>query len=598
MDARPERKPSKRAGGASAPSNAEIAALLREMALRLEMKGVAFKPQAFEKAAYTVDALDDSLERIYRSGGIKALDALPSVGAGIAKRMEEALATGRIAELEEMRREAPVDILRLSAVEGLGAKSILALHGRLGIRTLDDLARAARAGRIRDVPGFGEKLEARILRSIEFLGMDAGRIPLGEALALANRIVARLREDPDAVQVVVAGSIRRRRETVGDIDILAVTRRPVELVERFVSMPGVARVHAEGAAKALVRLSAGIDADLRVVAPESFGAALLYFTGSKDHSVALRRLALERGLKINEYGVFRGSRRIAGETEESVYRAVGLPWIPPEMREMHGEIEAAREGTLPEPVREGDLLGDVQVQTDWTDGKDTLEAMAEAARRLGRRYVAITDHTRDLAMARGNDEARLLEQAAAVRALDRRMKGIRVLAGAEVNIRRDGSLDIADAALAELDVVGAAIHSHFDQPREEMTRRMIRAMENPNVDILFHPSARTLGRRKPVDFDVDAVLAAARRTGTVLEIDAQPSRLDLKDDHIRRAVEKGVKLVISSDAHSAAELRYPEEFGIGQARRGWATRKDILNTLPADRFLGRLKDGKGTRRHA
>ncbi|MDB5050458.1 MAG: protein polymerase [Fibrobacteres bacterium] len=578
------------------PANAEIASMLREMALRLEMQEIPFKPQAFEKAAHTVDALDESLEKIHREGGLKALDALPAVGAGIAKRIEEALATGRIGELEDMRRETPVDIVRLSAVEGLGPKSIRVLHDQLGIRTLDDLARAARAGAIRGLPGFGAKTEAKLIRGIEFLGVDAGRLPLGEAFALAHRIEINLRVEGAVRELVFAGSLRRRKETIGDIDILAVTDHPVELVEQFVSMPGVSAVYARGVTKALVRLSAGVDADLRVVPRESLGAALVYFTGNKDHTVAIRRLALERGLKINEYGVFRGKSRIAGETEESVYAAVGLPWIPPELREYRGEIEAAREGRLPRLVEQGDLLGDLQIQTDWTDGADSLEAIVEAARRMGRKYIAITDHTRDLPMARGNDEERLLLEAEAIRALDRRMRGIRVLAGAELNIRRDGSVDIADEVLAKLDVVGAGIHSHFNLPREEMTRRMIRAMENPNVDILFHPSARHLGRRKAVDFDTEAVFAAARRTGTVLEIDAQPGRLDLKDEHIRRAVEMGVKLVISSDAHSAAELRYPEIFGIGLARRGWAEKKDILNTLPVEKFLKRLKGSKTGRR--
>jgi DNA polymerase (family 10) len=375
-----------------------------------------------------------------------------------------------------------------------------------------------------------------------------------------------------------------------------VSDHPVELVEQFVSMPNVAAIYARGVTKAMVRLAEGVDADLRVVAPESFGSALMYFTGNKDHNVAVRRMAVERGLKLNEYGVFRGARRIAGGTEESVYASVGLPWIPPELRESRGKLEAAREGRLPRLVEEGDLRGDLQIQTDWTDGNDSILAMAEAARRLGRRYIAITDHTRDLAMVHGNDEARLLRELAAIRDLDGRIRGIRVLAGAELNIRRDGTVDIADDVLARMDVVGAGIHSHFDLSREDMTRRLVRAMENPNVDILFHPSARALGKRKPVEFDLDAVIKAARRTGTVLEIDAQPGRLDLKDEHIRRAVEAGVKLVISSDAHNAAELRYPELFGIGQARRGWARKRDILNTLPLDRFLSRLKGAKPGRK--
>jgi DNA polymerase (family X) len=573
-------------------TNAEAASLLRELGLRYEMQDVPFKPQAFEKAASIVEALPDPLVKIHREGGLKALDALPSVGLGIAKRIEEALVSGKIGELEKMRREAPVDIVRLSAVEGLGPKSVKVLNERLGIRTLDDLARAARAGKIRALPGFGAKTEAKLIRGIEFLGVEAGRLPLGEAMALAHRIEVNLRVEGAVKEMAFAGSLRRRKETIGDIDILAVSDHPVELVEQFSTMPGVLEVYGRGVTKALVRLSSGVDADLRVVPPESWGAALLYFTGNKDHNVAIRRMAVDRGLKINEYGVFRGKKRIAGDTEESVYAAIGLPFIPPELREHRGEIEAAREGRLPRLIEEGDLQGDLQIQTDWTDGADSMEAMVEAARRMGRKYIAITDHTRDLAMARGNDEERLMRQVEAVHRLDQASQGIRVLAGAEVNLRRDGSLDISDEVLARLDIVGVGIHSHFNLPRKETTERMIRAMENPNVDILFHPSARNLGRRRPVDFDAEAVFAAARRTGTILEINAQPGRLDLKDEHIRRAIESGVKLVIGSDAHSTADLRYPELYGIGLARRGWASKKDILNTLPVEKFLGRIKRAK------
>lgn len=580
------------AGKGPGPSNTEIASMLRELALRLEMQNVPFKPQAFQRAAYALDSLDEPVSRIHAEGGVKALDALPAVGTGIAKRIEEALMTGRICELEEMRRSLPVDVMQLSAVEGLGPKTMVALHEALGIRSLDDLTRAVRAGKVRKLPGFGARTERRLLQGIEFLGVDAGRLPFAKALRIAREIEARLRESKWVSQACVTGSIRRRKETIGDLDFLGVTARPIELMEQFTTMPGVIEVQAKGATKALVRLSSGIDADLRVVPPESFGAALVYFTGSKDHNVAIRRMAMDKGLRINEYGVFRGVKRIAGETEESVYQSLGLPWIPPELREQRGELEAAREGRLPRLVEAGDLQGDLQVQTDWTDGSDSLEAMAEAALRIGRKYIAITDHTRDLPMARGSDEAKLLKQAAAIRSLDRRMQGIRVLTGAELNIRKDGSLDISDEVLAQLDVVGAGIHSYFDQSRDDMTGRMIRAMENPHLDILFHPSARAIGRRRPVDFDAGAVFAAARRTGTVLEIDAQPNRLDLSDEQVRRAVAMGVKLVISSDAHNQAELKYPEEYGIGVARRGWAAKKDILNSLPLERFLARLKGGR------
>jgi DNA polymerase (family 10) len=349
----------------------------------------------------------------------------------------------------------------------------------------------------------------------------------------------------------------------------------------------------------MVRLASGMDADLRLVPAASFGAALCYFTGSKAHNVALRRIAQARELKLNEYGLFRGSRRIAGRTEEEIYEALGLDWIPPELREDAGEIEQAARRRLPALIDYGDLRGDLQIQTDWTDGSASIEEMASAARDLGLEYIAITDHTRDLPMARGSDEERLLEQAEAIRKLNSRLRGFRVLSGAEVNIREDGSLDVADEALARLDVVGAAIHSYFHQGRAEATRRVIRALENPHVDVLFHPTARSIGHREPVDFDIDAVVAAARRTGTVLEVDAMPDRLDLRDEYVRKAVEAGVLLAIDSDAHQPGQLAYADELGVAVARRGWARKADVVNALPVGRCLARLKDaarpGRGLR---
>ena len=359
-------------------------------------------------------------------------------------------------------------------------------------------------------------------------------------------------------------------------------------------------VLAHGPTKTLVRLSNGIDADLRVVSPESFGAALLYFTGSKAHNVALRRIAIKKGWKLNEYGLFDGKRVVAGRTEEDVYEALGLAFIPPEMREDAGEVELAQRGALPVVLDAKDIRGDLQTHTTWTDGSASIEAMARAARALGREYVVITDHTRDLAMTGGLDEKRLREQVAEIRKVDQALDGIRVLAGVEVNVRPDGSLDVSDEVLAELDVVGAAIHAHFDQPKAEMTRRLVRAVENPNVDLLFHPLARALGRRRSVDVDFDALLEACLRTGTVLEIDAQPERLDLPDALVRRAVEAGAKIAVDSDAHTVDELRYIEAFGVGVARRAWVTPTQVINTLPVERMLASLKGKRvaHARRHA
>jgi len=570
------------------PTNAELAARLREMALFLDMTSVPFKPRAYEKAAYVIEALDRPAAELWAAGGVKALAALPNVGKGIAERIGELIDTGQVADLDALRRATPVDVLGLTAIEGVGPKMVKLLYDELGIRTVDDLERAARAGQVRTLPHSGEKTEQKILKGIAFLKQRAGRRPLGDVLELARDIEARLRALTGVSQAAMAGSIRRRKETIGDLDFVVVARDAEAVMRFFTALPEVAVVHGSGHTKSMVQLANGMDADLRVVPAASFGAALNYFTGSKDHNVALRRLAIERGLKLNEYGVFDGETAVAGRTEAEVYAALDLPYIPPELREMSGEIEAARAGRLPQLIEPGTLRGDLQIQTDWTDGADSLETMAQAAQRLGLEYIAITDHTHSLAMM-GLGETRLREQIAAIRALDTRRRRFRVLAGAEVNINKDGTLDIADEVLAELDVVGIAVHSHFGLSRAEQTRRLIRAMENPHADILMHPTARLLGKREPLDLDMDAVITAAKRTGTVLEIDALPDRLDLKDEHVRLCVAAGVPLVIDSDAHAVAHLRFPDDYGISVARRGWASASDVINTLPVDAFLARLK---------
>jgi DNA polymerase (family 10) len=573
-------------------TNHDVANLLREMGLFLDMQGVAFKPRAYEKAAYAVEALDRPLLEIYETGGVKALAAIPSVGKGIAERIEELIKTGRVKDHENLRRQTPVDVLALTAIEGVGPKMVKALYDELGVRNVADLERLARAGEIRRLPHFGEKTEQRILKGIGFLKQGTGRQPLGLVLPLVHEIERRLRELPAVQNVSVAGSIRRRKETIGDADFLVVSKQPEKVMAFFVKMPEVAHVHGQGSTKTMVRLENGMDADLRVVDGKSFGAALAYFTGSKDHNVALRRIAQDKGLKLNEYGLFRGEQAIPTRSEKDVYAALGLAYIPPELRENTGEIEAARTGTLPRLIEPGDLRGDLQIQTTWTDGSNSIEEMAAAAKELGRDYIAITDHTRGLAMTGGSDERQLLEQMKAIKALNKRLKGIRVLTGAEVNINRDGSLDIADAVLAKLDVVGVAVHSHFHLPREEMTRRIIRAMEHPHADILFHPTGRVLMKREPYDLDIDAIIRAAKRTGTLLEIDALPDRLDLKDEHVRKAVQAGVLLAIDSDAHHVHHLRCIDDFGVAVARRGWATKKDVANTRPLAGFLRCLKGAR------
>jgi DNA polymerase (family 10) len=569
--------------------NTALARVFRDLAAYLEMDDVPFKPRAYEKAAQAVESFDRPVADLYREQGLRGLRAIPGVGSSMAQKLEELLTTGRCAAHEDYRRKLPVDVAGLTALAGIGPKALKVLYDTLRVRTVDDLAAAAKTGKVRTLPHFGARSEQNILRALSTVATSTGRRLLAEALPLVHDLTDRLGTVEGLAQLLVAGSIRRRRETIGDADILAVARRPAAIMDGFVRLPGVAHVLGRGRTRASVRLESGFQIDLRVVAAESFGAAMIYFTGSKAHNVALRQRAIERGLKLNEYGLWKGRRRVAGRTEEEVYARLGLAWVPPELREDRGEIRAAATGSLPALIEHGALRGDLQIQTDWTDGADSIETMAKAARDLGLEYIAITDHTRGLAMTGGADAPKLRRQLRAIRALDRRLGGIRILAGAEVNIDRDGGLDIDDETLASLDVVGIAVHSHFHLPRADQTARLVRAMRNPHADILFHPTARLLHRREPCDVDLDAVIAAARETGTVLELDAIPERLDLRDEHLRRAVEAGVKLVIDSDAHRASHLTYPERFGIDQARRGWVAASDVLNTRPLPQFLAGLK---------
>jgi DNA polymerase (family 10) len=438
------------------------------------------------------------------------------------------------------------------------------------------------------VHGFTEKKEQDILKRIEFFKKGRGRRIIGEVYPLVKQIEKNLSQVAGVKNVVAAGSVRRMKETIGDIDYIAAASDPEPVMEFFTRMPEVQEVIGRGPAKAFVRLASGIDADLLVVPEESWGSALQYFTGSKEHSVELRKIAIAKGLRLNEWGVFKGDRRIAGATEEEVYQALGLQWVPPEMRENAGEVELARQNRIPKLVEYGSLKGDLQVHSENSDGTATIEEMARGAKAFGLDYIAITDHTKSLALAGGLDERELLNQAGKIVELNDRLEGFRVLASAEVNIMKDGSLDISDNILDKLDVVGAAIHSHFNLPIEAQTGRLVRAAKNPNVDVLFHPTGRLINRRAGYPVDIEKVIEVAKDTGTVLEIDAHYDRLDLKDEYVRMAVKRGVKLVIDSDAHHPIHYAFLT-FGVAQARRGWATQSDILNTLPADRLLGALK---------
>jgi DNA polymerase (family 10) len=565
--------------------NQEVAKLLRIMASYLEMRGVVFKPQAYEKAAYSVEALDEDIEEFVKKKGKKKLMELPGVGESIAEKIIEYLKTGKIKELEDLKKEVPVDIETLTSIEGVGPKIVYKLHKALGIKNIDDLEKACLEHKIRRLPGFGEKSEEKILKGIQFYKQGGGRAILGFIISVVEELVNYLKASGFAKEVVPAGSYRRRKETIGDIDILATSDKPEKLMDYFVKFDGISDVLAKGPTKTMVRLKIGLDADLRVVSEESFGAALAYFTGSKDHNIVMRELAVKKGWKLNEYGIFdKNGKMIAGRTEEEIYKALDLEWIPPEMRENRGEIELARQRKLPKLIEYGSIKGDLQVQTNWTDGQNSIEEMVKEAIKLGLEYICITDHTKSLAMTGGLDEEKLLKQMNEIDKLNQKYKGkIKILKGAEVNILKDGSLDIKDEVLAKLDFVGAAVHSHFNLPKNIQTERIKKAMANPHVDCIFHPTGRVINRRPAYEVDIDEIIDSAKKTGTILEIDAYPDRLDLKDEHIKKCVEKGVKMVIDTDAHSFLHLGFLD-LGVSQARRGWAKKEDILNTLPLEKL--------------
>ncbi len=564
---------------------------MRELGFLTEVEGgdnAQFRARAYYKAADTIENLTENIAGTYAKGGTGALLEIPSIGKAIASKLEEFIKGGRLHQLDELKAKIPVDIKELSGIEGIGPKTIKVLYDKLGIRNLAELEKAATAGRLRSVPGFTEKKEKDVLKRIAFSKKGKGRRTIGEVFPMIKQIESKLLQVKGVKNALAAGSVRRMRETIGDIDYLVSSEEPRTVMDFFVSMPEVDQVVGRGPAKAFVKLAGGIDADLLVVPRESWGSALQYFTGSKDHSVELRRIAIAKGLRLNEWGVFRGKKRVAGETEEEVYSALGLQWVPPEMRENKGEIELAVQGKLPKLIEYGSLKGDMQVHSDRSDGRATIEEMARAAKEFGLDYIAITDHTKSLALAGGLDGEELLEQAERISALNDKLAGFRVLSSAEVNIMKDGSLDIANSVLDKLDVVGAAIHSHFSLPAEEQTQRLVRAAKNPSIDVLFHPTGRIINRREGYPLDIEKVLDVALDTGTALEIDAHYDRLDLRDDYVRMAVKKGVKLVIDSDAHHPIHFAFLT-FGIAQARRGWATQTDVLNTLPASDFLSKLK---------
>ena len=567
--------------------NSEIAALFTRFADLLEIEDAnPFRVRAYRNAARTLAGYSRSIAQLVSEG--RDLDELPGIGKDLAAKIETIVHTGRLPQLERIEKRTPGALSDLMQLPGLGPKRVKLLYRELRIRSVEDLRRAARSGNLAELPGFGAKTISKILKGLEQAESRPQRLRLDSAEQIAEPLISYLRGIRGVRSVDVAGSFRRRKETVGDLDLLVTSDRDAPVMPRFVRYGGIAEVLSQGGTRSTARLRSGVQVDVRVVPRESYGAALYYFTGSKEHNIAVRRLAVARKLKINEYGVYRGQRRIAGRNEDEVFRSVGLPYIPPELRENRGEIAAAQHQRLPQLVRLADIRGDLHSHTNASDGHASLRQMAEAARALGYRYLAITDHSRRLTIAHGLDRRRLLTQLDAIDKLNSGFRNFRLLKSMEVDILEGGSLDMPDEVLRRLDLVVGAVHSKFSLMRRQQTERLIRAMDNRYFNILAHPSGRLIGERQPMDIDMQKLMRAAKQRGCYLEINAQPQRLDLNDIYCKTAKDLGLKLVISSDAHSTDDLKLMR-FGVDQARRGWLEPGDVLNTLDLDRLLATLK---------
>ncbi len=571
--------------------NLDIARIFDEIADILEVKGDnPFRVRAYRRAARTIETLTQDLKVIAERGGVSELKKIPGIGEGIAKKIVEIAQTGDCKKHRELARELPHGLLELLAIPRVGPKTIAKVHEELGISSIEELETAAKQHELRAIPGLGAKVEENILKGIEQYRRYKGRKLLSEALSRAESVLNEL-EKLDAVErITIAGSLRRMRETIGDIDILVVSKRPKEVMDAFTSLEGVEDVVAKGDTKSSIVLK-GMDVDLRVVDAGSFGAAVHYFTGSKHHNIRIRELGVKRGLKINEYGVFNADgEKIGGENEEDVFRSVGLAYIPPELREDRGEVEAAQENRIPALIEPGDLKGDLHVHTKWSDGKNSVEEMAKTAISMGYEYIAVADHSPAVGIAGGMDEAKIRKRQVEIDRVNNQFEGeFRVLSSVEVDIKSDTSLDLPDDILKELDVVVAAVHSKFTQDKETMTGRIVTAMENEHVDIIAHPTGRLLGKREPYEVDMERLMEVAKDTGTIMELNAFPDRLDLNDIHCRMAKDYGVLIAISTDAHDAMQMRDVMRYGVATARRGWLEARDVVNTRGIEELSKLLK---------
>jgi DNA polymerase (family X) len=574
--------------------NKEIAKILYEIADFLAIDDVAFKPYAYQKAALNIEDLEEDIENIYKKGGKKALEDIPGVGKNIADIIEKYLKNEKIQYYEDLKKKLPVKIEELIAVEGVGPKKVKVLYQKLGIKNLKELEKAAKLHKISPLFGFGAKTEKNILEGIAFLKRSKGRFLLGEILPRVKEIENELKKIKEIKQLSVAGSLRRKKETIGDVDFLAIADNPKTVMDFFVSLPDVIKIWSKGATKSSIKMKDGFDVDLRIVPKKSYGSALQYFTGSKEHNIATRKLAINKGLKLNEYGVFNGKKMIAGWDEKGVYRAIGLDWIEPELRENRGEVELAlrqaqgKLNGLPELIELTDIKGDLHCHSDWDGGEDSILEMAESAIQRGYEYIGISDHTKFLKIENGLDEKQLGRRGKEIEKLNLKFwkenLKFKILQGAETNVLNNGSLDIENEALKKLDYVIAGVHSSFKMAKEEMTERIIKALKNPYIKILSHPTGRILKKRDEYQVDFNKILRAAKEFGVALEINSYPERLDLNDINIKKAVEAGVKMAINTDAHDKDHLRFIE-FGVFQARRGWAKKQDIINTRKIDNLF-------------
>lgn len=582
MRSAPRSRVARSAAAAPGPSiplhNPDVAAILDEIADLLELEQAnPFRVRAYRNSARTIRDLGREARDLVEAG--ENLSELPGIGRDLAEKIREIVLTGDSETRRALREKTPPALAALLRLPGLGPKRVRMLYDALHIQSIEQLGAAARGGSIRELPGFGEKIEEHILRAIETRQGEAGRFKLANVTAHAEALIAYLRAIPTVKQAEVAGSYRRCKETIGDLDVVVAAAPGSDVMDRFVAYGEIASVVSKGPTRSTVVLRSNLQVDLRVVPEVSYGAALYYLTGSKAHNIAVRKIGQERGLKINEYGVFHGERRVAGATEESVFASIGLSFIPPELREDRGEIAAAAAGRLPRLVEIGDIRGDLHAHSTATDGRNTVRAMAEAARGRGFEYLAMTEHSRRLAMAHGLDADRLIQQIDAIDRLNDEALGITLLKGIEVDILEDGDLDLPNDVLGRLDLVVGAVHSRFELPRDAQTRRILRAMDHPHFSILAHPTGRLIQQREPYDVDMEQVIRHARQRGCFLELDAQPDRLDLTDVHAQMARDEGVLVAVSTDAHSVVDF-HNLRFGVGQARRGWLEKRDVLNARP------------------